>query len=79
MKRIVTYQKSLGVFNISCPDCPLNVHADALGVKRKDCVAGMVTNMQGHVPIHQCEHYKKDSIANEPEKQLSIICGKEKP
>jgi hypothetical protein len=77
MKRIVEYGESLGVFNIHCPTCPLHVHSDALGSKRQDCIAGMVTNMQGHIPIHTCKHYAKDSLANEPEKKLSIQCQME--
>jgi hypothetical protein len=77
MKRLVNYHEKMGVFNIQCDTCPLNVHADALGVKRPDCVAGMATKVQGHIPIHHCEHYSKNSLANEPEKKLSIQCGKE--
>ena len=77
MKRVVDYAENMGVFNIHCPTCPLHVHSDALGTKRANCVAGMVTNMQGHMPIHHCPHYVKNSLENEPEKKLVIECGKE--
>jgi len=77
MKRIVTYTEELGVFHIDCPTCPLIPAFDLLDQKPKPCVSGMVTNMQGHMPIHTCKHYQKDSLANEPEKKLSIECGKE--
>jgi len=77
MKQIVNYQEKNGVFSIDCPTCPLIPVFEALGQKPTACVAGMVTNMQGHMPIHTCKHYQKNSIANEPEKKLSIQCGKE--
>ena len=77
MKRIVSYAENLGVFHIDCAECPLIPAFTALDKKPESCVSGMVTNMQGHMPIHQCKHYAKDSIANEPEKKLSIQCGRE--
>lgn len=77
-KRIVTFtEEEGGVFHIDCADCPLIPAFKALDQKPHACIAGIVTNMQGPVPIHTCKHYQKDSIANEPEKKLSIICGKE--
>jgi hypothetical protein len=78
MKRIVTYtEEEGGVFHIDCATCPLIPAFQALDKKPEACMAGMVTNVQGHVPIHTCKHYVKDSIANEPGKILSIQCGKE--
>ena len=77
MKRIVTYAEELGVFHIDCPTCPLIPAFEALDQKPTSCVSGLVTKMQGHCPIHACKHYAKNSLANEPEKQLSIQCGKE--
>jgi hypothetical protein len=78
VKRIVTYtEESGGVFHIDCATCPLIPAFQALEQKPAACVSGIVTNMQGHVPIHTCKHYQKDSIASEPEKKLVIICGKE--
>ena len=78
MKRIVTYtDEGHGVFHIDCADCPLIPAFVALDKKPESCIAGIVTNVQGYVPIHTCKHYQKNSIANEPEKKLSIICGKE--
>jgi hypothetical protein len=79
MKRIVEYKEEIGVFSITCPDCPLLTAFEELNQKPWACVSGMVTNMQGHVPIHTCKHYTKDSIANEAEKKLSIECGKAEP
>jgi hypothetical protein len=78
MKREVTYtEEKGGIFHIDCQTCPLIPAFQALDQKPQACVAGLVTNIQGHVPINTCKHYQKDSIANEPEKKLSIICGKE--
>ena len=77
MKRLVKYEESLGIFSIYCDECPLIPAFKELGQKPKACMAGMVTNIQGHMPIHTCDHYAKDSIANEPNNGLSIECGKE--
>ena len=77
MKREVKYKEELGVFDISCEACPLIPLFKELDQKPQACLAGMVTNMQGHVPIHTCKHYVKDSISNGDDKTLWIECGKE--
>jgi hypothetical protein len=75
MKRIVTYTEELGVFSVDCAECPLIPHLKALDQPSKPCLSGMVTNMQGHMPIYTCKHYQKDSITNEPGQKLSVICN----
>jgi len=77
MKRQVSYAEELGVFHIDCADCPLIPAFKALDQKPTACVSGMVTNIQGHMPIHTCKHYAKDSISNGENKTLWIECGKE--
>lgn len=78
MKRQVTYtEKNGGVFHIDCTSCPLIPAFKALDKKPEACIAGIVTNMQGHVPIQTCKHYAKDIISNGEEKTLWIECGKE--
>lgn len=77
MKREVTYKEELSVFSIDCATCPLIPAFQLLEQKPTACVSGMVTNMQGHVPIHTCKHYAKDSISNGDNKTLWIECGKE--
>lgn len=77
MQREVTYKEELGVFSIDCATCPLIPAFKALGQKPQSCVAGMVTNMQGHMPIHTCKHYGRKSLANGENKTLNIQCGKE--
>ena len=78
MKRIVTYkEESSGIFHISCATCPLLPAFSELGKVPEACVAGIVTNVQGHMPLNTCRHYEKDSLANASEKTLTVICNKE--
>lgn len=51
-------------------------HLEALNMKPKACVAGIQTNVQGAVPLSQCEHYEKDSIKSEGKKKLTLQCTK---
>lgn len=61
-----------------CSECPMHPHQKALGQKLQECQAGMVTNMQGPVPIHTCQH-----LVKQPDKQsfgeskdgLFVTCG----
>jgi len=66
---------SLGSWEIICDACPLKPHLEALGMKAKACSAGIQTNVQGAVPLAQCEHYEKDSIKSEG-KKLTLMCRK---
>jgi len=78
VKRQVTFtEEEGGVFHIDCESCPLLPAFAALDKKPEACMAGMVTNMQGPVPIHTCKHYAKNSISNGEGKTLWLECGKE--
>ena len=77
MKREVKFKDEGIGFSISCADCPLLPALETLGQKPRPCVSGIMTNMQGPVPVAECEHYGKNSIANEEGNRLSIECGKE--
>jgi hypothetical protein len=77
MKRSVTYKEEEITFRIDCADCPLSDALKTLGKEPRPCISGIMTNMQGHVPIATCEHYKKDSIENTDGNGLAIECGKE--
>lgn len=50
---------------VFCDECPKKPHADALGLAAPKCAAGLMTNIQGAVPVHQCDHYVKESIRND--------------
>lgn len=76
MKREAKYSEDGIGFSIGCDDCPLLPALQTLGQKPRPCASGIMTNMQGHVPIAECEHYAKDSIGNEPSGKLSINCNK---
>jgi hypothetical protein len=66
----------VGAWEITCEQCPLLPHLKALDMKAKPCVAGIQTNVQGAVPLSQCEHYEKDSIKSEGKKVLTLKCTK---
>lgn len=55
----------VGAWEIACEQCPMRPHLEALNMKPKACLAGIQTNVQGAVPLSQCEHYEKDSITSE--------------
>lgn len=66
----------VGAWEITCEQCPMLPHLKALNMKPKACVAGIQTNVQGAVPLSQCEHYEKDSIKSEGIKKLTLKCTK---
>lgn len=69
MKRIVNIKvdehSPLGTWSVTCPDCPLIPHLEALGMKQAVCLAGLQTKAQGCVAIQKCNYYQPDSIATE--------------
>lgn len=65
----------VGAWAITCDECPLKPHLEALGMKPQPCTAGIQTNMQGYVPLKDCKHYEKDSIKLEG-KTLTLTCRK---
>jgi hypothetical protein len=73
-RTVVLSEGDAGIFSIECQECPLKLHTDALGQKAPSCVHGIITNMQGAIPLGTCKHYEKDSIVVEG-KTLVILCG----
>lgn len=77
MRRAVTFKDEGIGFSILCPDCPLLPALKTLGQNPRSCISGLMTNIQGPVPVGQCEYYQKDSITNDEGNRLSVDCGKE--
>ena len=77
MKRLVTYKDDGIGFSITCADCPLLPELMTLGQSPRPCISGIITNVQGRVPIAECKHYQKDSIDSQGAQNLSVECGKE--
>ena len=65
-----------GIWDITCPTCPLRIHTDALGQKPQVCAHGIATNMQGLITMGTCKHYKAESLLNEGT-GLSLECAKD--
>lgn len=74
-RREVQVEADLIGFSITCPTCPLLPHLEALGQKPRSCVAGLITNVQGAVPLNSCEFYTKDSISSE--KPATLECARD--
>lgn len=72
-------EDELGLWKITCADCPLLPHTRALGQKDPECVGGMVTNMQGPVVLKRCEHLGRagDGGMRADGDALFMDCGKE--
>lgn len=78
--RIVTYTEGDGgIFSVTCAECPLKPHAEALGQKAPECTGGIATNMQGPVPLASCKYLEPGSFANTPDNEISIRCKWQKP
>jgi hypothetical protein len=50
------------IWAMVCKECPLLPHLTALKEKPRDCQGGMMTNVQGAVPLGKCEYYVEDSF-----------------
>ena len=59
---------------IRCDGCPMKPHTDAFGQSAPICASGLMTNLQGAVPVHLCKHYTKESIRND-NGALTVECG----
>ena len=59
---------------IRCDECPMKPHTDALGQAAPICASGLMTNLQGAVPVHMCKHYAKESIRNDSG-ALTVECS----
>ena len=55
-------------------ECPLRQHTDALGKEPPRCASGMMTNIQGAVPVHLCKYYQQDSIVKDGD-TLTVLCS----
>ena len=53
--RTVIDDENIGAWHIESDDCPLDFEG-----MRPQCVVGIVTNMQGPVPLNFCKHCNKD-------------------
>ena len=72
-RAVVFTEGNAGIWDISCPTCPLRVHTEALGEKHRVCAHGIFTNIQGPVPMGTCKHNKEDSLKDEGGK-LVLTC-----
>ena len=73
--RIDMDRKAFGdPWSVLCDTCPMKPHTDALGQKAPICTAGMMTNLQGAVPVHLCKHYVKESIRKDGE-SFTLECS----
>lgn len=76
VRRLVVFTEgNAGVWDLTCPRCPLRIHTDALGQKPQVCAHGVITNIQGPVPMGTCKHHKAESLVNE-KGSLFLLCTK---
>lgn len=47
---------------IKCATCPLKPHTNALGLPTQACASGVMTHVQGAVPLNMCKHYVRESV-----------------
>ena len=77
VRRAVEFHEgNAGIWDITCPTCPLRPHTDALGEKPRVCAHGIYTNIQGPVPMGTCKHHKAESLLNGGT-GLSLECTKD--
>lgn len=43
-------------WHMECPTCPKWKHEDALEIPRTHCVGGIITSMQGAIPLRWCAY-----------------------
>lgn len=66
------------IWSAFCHECPMHYHQKALGTKLENCQAGMITNMQGPVPIYTCKHLVKQKDKQsfgEVDGKLFVTCN----
>jgi Na+/serine symporter len=73
--RIVDVMQNNLICNLTCPTCPALTHTNALGIKAWNCMSGIVTNIQGFVPVKTCPNYVADSVAIDAEKTVTLKCS----
>jgi len=74
-RRVKFTEGNAGIWDLSCSTCPLLAHTEALGEKPRVCAHGIITNIQGPVPMGTCKHHQKDSLVNEGG-SLFLLCTK---
>ena len=78
--RTVKYDEGvLGMWSMTCAECPLIPHAAALGQNPPECAGGIATNMQGPVPLKTCKHLVPNSYANSEDGGITIGCTYAEP
>jgi hypothetical protein len=66
--------KDIDAWALQSPECPLKEALDTLGQKPRSCIMGVVTNVQGAVPLTKCEFYGGDkTLTKDP---MTIGCKK---
>jgi hypothetical protein len=71
-------ESALGAWSIVCEACPLLPHLKALNMEPRPCVHGIQTNVQGAIPMGQCEFYVKDTLHDDGG-ATTLECTKEGP
>lgn len=69
-RRLLEIQSDGGTvdaWHFDCPTCPKWSHQDALKVAREQCVAGIITNVQGAVPLKWCDLANKNTNFDTPD------------
>lgn len=61
-------------WSVRCDTCPMKPHTDALGQAAPICASGLITNLQGAVPVNMCKRYAKESIRND-DGALTVECS----
>ena len=64
-REVAFTEGNAGIWDLTCPTCPLRVHSEALGEKHRVCAHGVITNIQGPVVMGTCNHQVKDSLVTE--------------
>ena len=78
--RTVKYDEGFaGLWAMTCAECPLLAHTNALGQAAPDCASGIATNMQGPIPLKTCKHLAPDSYANNEAGEITIGCNYSEP
>lgn len=81
-ERLGTYNEgALGLWSVTCADCPLLPHTRALGQKPPECAGGMATNMQGPIVLKRCSHLGRagDAGFRTEDEQLFVDCTQGAP
>ena len=74
--RAVKYAEgNAGLWSMTCAECPLLPHAEALGQSAPECAGGIATNMQGPVLLRSCKHLEPDSFANAADNAITVRCN----